>query len=65
MFGHLQELFQLGYSSFDVGVSNEYYVGVLLILVDNNNMYLIPRSEITNNAAINLGKEYDRYKVYL
>lgn len=38
---------------------------LLFILVDNNNMYLIPRSEITNNAAINLGKEYDRYKVYL
>lgn len=30
MFGHLQELFQLEYSSFDVGVSNEYYMGVLL-----------------------------------
>jgi hypothetical protein len=30
VFGHLQELFQLEYSSFDVGVSNEYYMGVLL-----------------------------------
>lgn len=44
---------------------NENSSDLLFILVDNNNMYLIPRSEITNNAAINLGKEYDRYKVYL
>lgn len=27
MLGHLQELFQLEYSSFDAGVNNKYYMG--------------------------------------
>ena len=36
MLGHLQELFQLEYSSFDVGVSNKYIYGSTAQMVDGH-----------------------------
>lgn len=38
---------------------------LIFILTDNNETYLIPKSEIKGNNYINLGKEYKRYRVYL
>ena len=37
----------------------------LFVLTESSDMYLIPKSEIRGNTAINLGRDYNKYKVYL
>lgn len=38
---------------------------LLFILTDNSEMYLIPRENIQSKSAINLGKDYVKYCIYL